>query len=91
MTLLTNIRVVTCFIINRVYFSRMTYIYIYIYMYPCCSNLELTTSVNRFFSLQFLNLRYSVGLLGQGISPTQAHYLRMTTQTQKKRGKRSMP
>jgi hypothetical protein len=37
------------------------------------------------FSLQFLNLRQSVGLLGWGISQSQGHYLHRTTQTQNKR------
>jgi hypothetical protein len=38
-------------------------------------------SVKRFVSLQFLNLRHSVGLLGRVISPLQGGYL---TQTQNK-------
>jgi hypothetical protein len=37
--------------------------------------------VKRFLSLQFLNFRQSVGLLGLVISPTQGRYL---TQTQNK-------
>jgi hypothetical protein len=37
--------------------------------------LEHRASVKRFVSLQFLNLRQSVGLLGREISPTQGHYL----------------
>jgi hypothetical protein len=37
--------------------------------------------VKRFVSLQFLNLRHSVGLLGRMISPSQGRYL---TQTQNK-------
>jgi hypothetical protein len=36
----------------------------------CCSLLEHSASVKRFVSLQFLNLRQSVGLFGRGISPT---------------------
>jgi hypothetical protein len=31
--------------------------------------------VKHFISLQFLNLRQSVGLLGRGISPSQGRYL----------------
>jgi hypothetical protein len=42
----------------------------------------------RFVSLQFLNLRQSVGLLGRVISPSQGRYL---TQTQIKRRQTSMP
>jgi hypothetical protein len=45
-------------------------IHLYIYVYSCCSHLEYTTSVNRSISLQFLNFRQSVGLLGRGISPS---------------------
>jgi hypothetical protein len=42
----------------------------------CCSHLQHTASVKRFVSLQFLNLRQSVGLLGRGsalarLLPTQ--------------------
>jgi hypothetical protein len=43
--------------------------------------------VKRFVSLQFLNLRQSVGLLGRGISPWQGRYL---TQTQNKYTQTSM-
>jgi hypothetical protein len=38
-------------------------------------------SVKRFVSLQFLDLRQSVGLLGRGISPMQGLYLHRRTQT----------
>jgi hypothetical protein len=48
-------------------------------VYSCCSHLEHSASVKRFVSLQFLNLRHSVGLLGRVISPSQGRYL---TQTQ---------
>jgi hypothetical protein len=41
-------------------------------------------------SLQFLNIRQSVGLLGRGINPTQGRYLHRTTQTQNKRRQTSM-
>jgi hypothetical protein len=37
--------------------------------------LEHTASVKRFVSLQFLNLRESVGLFGQGVSPSQGRYI----------------
>jgi hypothetical protein len=39
-------------------------------LYFCCSYVEHGASVKRFVSLQFLNLRHSVGLLGRGISPS---------------------
>jgi hypothetical protein len=50
-------------------------------VYSSCSHLEHRASVKRFVSLQFLDLRYLVGLLGQEISPSQGRYL---TQTQNK-------
>jgi hypothetical protein len=50
-------------------------------VYSNCSHLEHRASVKRFVSLQFLNLRHSVGLLGRVISPSQGRYL---TQTQNK-------
>jgi hypothetical protein len=53
--------------------------YFFSLSYSCCSHLEHRTSVKRFVSLQFLNLRQSVELLGVGISPSQGRYL---TQTQ---------
>jgi hypothetical protein len=37
--------------------------------------LEHRESLKRFVSLQFLNLRQPVGLLGQAISPSQGRYL----------------
>jgi hypothetical protein len=40
--------------------------------------LEHRISVKRFVSLQFLNLRQLVGLLGRGISPSQGRYLTQT-------------
>jgi hypothetical protein len=48
---------------------------IYQSVYSCYSSLEHRASVKRFVSLQFLNLRQSVGLLGQGTSPSQGRYL----------------
>jgi hypothetical protein len=45
--------------------------------------LENRVSVKRFVSLQFLNLRHSVGLLGRRISPSQGCYV---TQTQNRLG-----
>jgi hypothetical protein len=57
-------------------------------VYSCCSHLEHRTSVKRFVSLQFLNLRHSVGLLGRVTSPSQGRYL---TQTQNKHRQTSIP
>jgi hypothetical protein len=54
----------------------------------CCSNLEHRASVKRSVSLQFLNHRQSVELLGRGISPSQGRYL---LETQNKRKQTSMP
>jgi hypothetical protein len=48
-----------------------------------CSHLEHRASVKRFVSLQFLNLRHSVGLLGRVISPSQGRYLTRTQSTHK--------
>jgi hypothetical protein len=39
------------------------------FFYFCFSHLEHKSSVKRFVSLQFLNLRQSIRLLGRGISP----------------------
>jgi hypothetical protein len=61
------------------------------YLYSCCSHLEHKASVKRFVSLQFLNFRQSVGLLGLGISPSQGRYLHRTTQTQNKRRQTPIP
>jgi hypothetical protein len=58
-----------------------------IIIYSCCSHLEHRASVKRFVSLQFLNLRHSVGLLGRVISPSQGRYL---TRTQNKHKQTSM-
>jgi hypothetical protein len=44
-------------------------------VYFCCSHLQHRASVKRLVSLQFLNLRHSVGLLGRVISPSQGRYL----------------
>jgi hypothetical protein len=44
--------------------------------------IPVAPTLEHFVSLQFLNLRKSVGLLGQGISPSQGRYLHRTTQTQ---------
>jgi hypothetical protein len=57
-------------------------------VYSCSSHLERRTSVKRFVSLQFLNLRHSVGLLGRVVSPSEGRYL---TQTQNKHRQASMP
>jgi hypothetical protein len=58
------------------------------FLYSYCSHLEHRASVKRFVSLQFLNLRHSVGLLGRVISPSQGRYL---TQTQNEDRQTSMP
>jgi hypothetical protein len=51
-------------------------------VYSCCSHLEHNrASVKRFVSLQFLNVRHSVGRLRRVISSSQGRYL---TQTQNK-------
>jgi hypothetical protein len=50
-------------------------------VYSCCSHLEHRASVKRSVSLQFLNLRHSMGLPIRVISPSQGRYL---TQTQNK-------
>jgi hypothetical protein len=47
-------------------------------VYSCCSHLVHRTFVKFFASLQFLNLRHSVGLLGRVISPSQGRYLTET-------------
>jgi hypothetical protein len=50
------------------------------FFYSCCSHLEHRASVKRFISLQFLNFRQLVGLLGRGISPSQSRYLTTNTE-----------
>jgi hypothetical protein len=57
---------------------------IFFFFYSCCFHLEHRTSVKRFVSLQFLNLRQWVGLLDQPIT-------RPLTQTQNKRTQTFMP
>jgi hypothetical protein len=52
--------------------------------------MQQRASVKGYVSLQFLNLRQSVGLLEWGISPSQGHHLNRTTQTQNTRGQTSM-
>jgi hypothetical protein len=49
-------------------------------IYPCCSHFEHRISVKRFVSLQFINSRQSVGLLGRGINLTQGRYLHTNTE-----------
>jgi hypothetical protein len=44
-------------------------------IYFCFSHLGRRASVKQFVSLQYLNLRQSVGLLGRGISPSESRYL----------------
>jgi hypothetical protein len=60
------------------------------YLYFCCSHLEHRHQWNA-VSLQFLNFRESVRLLGRGISPSQGRRLHKTTQTQNKRRQTYMP
>jgi hypothetical protein len=67
--------------------GRCCPLYMTIIFYSCCSHLQHRVSVKRFVSLQFLNLRQSVGLLGQGSSPSQGRYL---TRTQNKHKQTSM-
>jgi hypothetical protein len=57
-------------------------------VYSCCSHLEHRTFVKLFVSLQFLNLRHSVGFLWLVISPSQGRYL---LQKQNKHKQTSMP
>jgi hypothetical protein len=57
-------------------------------VYPCCSHLEHISSVKRLVLLQFLNITYSVGLLGRANSQSQGRYL---TQTQNKHRRTFMP
>jgi hypothetical protein len=57
----------------------------------CCSHLEQRAFVKCSISRQFHNFRQLVGLLGQGISPSQGHYLHRTTQTENKCRQASMP
>jgi hypothetical protein len=45
----------------------------------CCSHLEHRASLKCFVSLQFLNVRQSVGLLGRETSPSQGRYLTQTS------------
>jgi hypothetical protein len=72
-------------------FNYLSGISISIHLFPVVPTLGHRTCVKRFVSLQFLDLRLSVGLLGRGISPTQGRYLRRTTQAQNKRRQTSMP
>jgi hypothetical protein len=62
-----------------------TYLPIYLSIYHCCSHLEHWASVKRFVSLQFLNLRQSVGPLGRRISPSKGRYLHTEQYKQNKR------
>jgi hypothetical protein len=47
-------------------------------VYPCCSHLEHRASVKRFVSLQFINVRHSVGLFRRVINPSSGRYLKRT-------------
>jgi hypothetical protein len=46
---------------------------------PVAPTWSIRTSVTHFISLQFLNIRQSVGLLGWEISPSQGRYLHRAT------------
>jgi hypothetical protein len=59
-------------------------------IYSCCSHLEHRASMKRFVSLQFLNPRQSIGLLGRAIRPMQDCYLHRISQTQNKDRQSSM-
>jgi hypothetical protein len=63
-------------------FFLFFFFFFFFFFYSCCSHLEHRASMKCFVSLQFLNVRHSVGFLGRGISPLQGRYL---TQTQNKR------
>jgi hypothetical protein len=65
---------------QRLYFGCPNYVispdFDYFFFFrSCCSHLDHRASVKRFVSLQFLNLRQSVRLLGQGISPSLGRYI----------------
>jgi hypothetical protein len=61
------------------------------FFYFFFSHLEHRASVKHFVSLQFLNLRQSVGLLGRGINPSQGLYLNTEQHKQNKWTQTSMP
>jgi hypothetical protein len=71
--------------------SSEIYSHDYLSIYSWCSHMEHRACVKCFVSLQFLDLRQSVGLLGWGISLTQGRYLHRTTQTLNKCRQTSMP
>jgi hypothetical protein len=58
-----------------IYISTCLSIYLSTYFCFSCSHLEHRASVKHIVSLQFLNLKQSVGPLGKGISPTQGRHL----------------
>jgi hypothetical protein len=57
------------------YLSIYLSIYLSVCICSCCSHFGYRGSMKRFGSLQLLNLRQSVWLLGRGISPSQGLYL----------------
>jgi hypothetical protein len=58
------------------FFFLVLLLFLFIFFfYSCCSHLEHRAFEKRFVSLQFLNLRQSVGLPGRGISSSQGLYL----------------
>jgi hypothetical protein len=69
-----------CLITQRTTLVLHCYWLVCCLVYSCCSHLEQRATVKRFVSLQFLNLRRSVGFLGRVISPSQGRYL-IQTQT----------
>jgi hypothetical protein len=54
--------------------------FVFFFCSSCCFHLNHRASVKRFVSLQILDLRKSVGLLGWGISPSQGRYLHTNTE-----------
>jgi hypothetical protein len=69
----------------RSYFHKFSFVSLWpqgiYFFFSFCSHLEHRATMKRFVSLQFLNVRQSVSLLGRGISPSQGPFL---TQTQNK-------
>jgi hypothetical protein len=72
---------------NPLGFPLPTTFFFFLLLYFCSFHLEHRASVKRFVSLQFLNLRESVGLLGRGISRSEDRYL---THKQNKNKRTSM-
>jgi hypothetical protein len=62
----------------RSLYVNIFFFFFFLFFYSCCSQYDYRASVKRFVSLQFLNLRQSVWLLGRGISPSLGRYLTET-------------